>query len=220
MLSLLVIFTLTACGKSKENVGENPAQVSENSGKENPEQAFEELSRDQAAKIISASLGYPKFETVAIEKRYMIDYKLVREWNGSQRASGNCARGPRFIEFQQALQSLQEKGLLTIGKEQVEGTNCITNFARIELTKEGHKYLLEASNSEFKLRTSNIVVDKVTGIVRPKGSASALVEFTEARREQTPFYAILGTNFNSRPYQFETKSVSFALYDDGWRARS
>lgn len=148
-----------------------------------------ELSREEAAKTISASLGYPKFETVAIEKRYTIDYERVKKWSGGQAAPGICVgyKGPRFADAKQVLHRLQERGLLTIGKEEVEGTNCITNFARIKLTKEGQKYLLKESDSEFNLRASDIVVGQVTGIVRPKGSASAMVEIRKPAESKPRF---------------------------------
>ena len=174
-----------------------------------------ELTREKAATLISASYGYPHHEEVELKKLYTKDYQRI-----DNSRPGTCLGygGPKFNgKFEVALKQMLDKGLITITDEQQEGTNCITNFARIGLTDVGRKYMLEESDHSYTLKASDIVIDQVSGIVRQKDAPLALAEYKVLRDQQTPFFFSLDVFGKGGQYNFDTKRASFTLYDDGWR---
>jgi hypothetical protein len=180
-----------------------------------------ELDRKRAAELLKTAYGYPLPDKGVMLKRYLIGSQIIEEWAAGQAVSGVCVGfgAQKWNDVAPIIEKLATHGFVSVAQEKVEGQNCITTFARLELTDRGRAYLLAEDDNEYTLRVSEVDLNEVTGIVQQQGSSLAIAEYDLARKSETPFAAILGTYFGNGLSPLETQRASLVLYDDGWRVK-
>ena len=163
-----------------------------------------DLSRDKAASLIEEAYQFPKTETTAIAKQYVVKTSLVEP-----HTPGIC----RFTDFPMAsamLKAMQDKQLISMSESTTTKNACNHILANIVLTDKGREYLINETDKEFVIRTAEITIDEVTGIRPNKESNAATAEYTLKRINVTPF----ATDNATAP---QGGQAEFLLYDDGWR---
>ena len=164
------------------------------------------LSRNDAERILNAGLGFPKFTTTTIKKRFL------KEAKGSQGflCIAGLARGiDRLNDQMPRLEPLRKKGLIQFGKDAiVRERYCRYVYATIELTAQGKTFLASETADTFVVNEFQWLLDRITGIQMAEQNTQARVEYVLAKFPAFTERAL--------PEQ-ETRSAVLARYDDGWR---
>lgn len=110
---------------------------------------------------------------------------------------------------------LEAQGLLTVQRTQKLGD---IGSPLIHFKDKARAYLLPTPESDKssniqKVKLADEELVEVTGIKAGQSGKDAVVEFTTAYKNLTPFSVLVPTNFK----QQATRKANFALYDDGWR---
>jgi hypothetical protein len=180
------------------------------------------LDRKGAAELLKTAYGYPLPDKGVMLKRYLIGSQIIKERAAGQAVSGVCVGfgAQKWNDVAPIIEKLATQGFVAVAQEKVEGVNCITTFARLELTDRGRTYLLAEDDNEYTLRVSEVDLNEVTGIVQQQGSSLLIAEYDLVRKNETPFAAILGTYFGSGLSPLKTQRAALVLYDDGWRVKN
>ena len=180
-----------------------------------------QLDRKRAAELLKIAYGYPQPDKAVMLKRYLIEYRRIKEWAGGQAVSGVCVGfgAQEWSDVAPIIEKLAAQELVAVGQEKVKGQNCITTFTRLDLTDKGRAYLLAEDDNEYTLRVSEVDLNQVTGIVQQQGSTLAIAEYDLSRRNETPFSAILRLHSGNSLSPLETQRSPLVLYDDGWRVK-
>lgn len=150
-----------------------------------------ELSREEAFKLIQQGKNYPQ----------LLDYDIY---------CGDPQHAKKVIDA-----GLEAQGLLTVQRTQKLGD---IGSPLIHFTDKARAYLLPTSESNKssniqKVKVADEELVEVTGIKTGQLGKDAVVEFTTAYKNLTPFSVLVPTNFK----QQATRKANFALYDDGWK---
>jgi hypothetical protein len=150
-----------------------------------------ELSREEASRLIRQQGRYPK----------VIDYDIY------------CS-DPKYAK--KAIDAgLESEGLVTVQRTQrlADVGNPLISF-----TERAKPYLLAtppkdkaADVQKVKLADADLV--EVTGVQTVNDGKNAIVEYTTAYKNLTPFSVLASTNFK----QQTSRKANFSLYDDGWK---
>ena len=165
------------------------------------------LSRGDAAQLISRSLKLPEVETTQLNKRFVKKF-----WSDpSSMPAVFAGNDHEYSDVKAKLDELQAKGLITIGETQQNGTSG-GHFllATVKLADEGRKFLVAETDFGYQVKTSEIVFGEVTGIQINEQFKHAKADFTLKWANMTPF----GRDVSTQPIG---RSAAFALFDDGWR---
>lgn len=150
-----------------------------------------ELSHEEAFKLIQQGKHYPQ----------LLDYDIY---------CGDPKHAKKVIDT-----GLEAQGLLTVQRTQKLGD---IGSPLIHFTDKAQAYLLPTPESDKssniqKVKLADEELVEVTGIKTGQSGKDAVVEYTTAYKNLTPFSVLVPTNFN----QQATRKANFALYDDGWR---
>jgi hypothetical protein len=150
-----------------------------------------ELTREEAFRLIQQDKNYPK----------AIDYDLY---------CGDPKYARKAIDA-----GLDTQGLVTVQRTQKLGE---VGNPLIHFTDKAKPYLLptpsnDQSSNIQKVKVAEEDLVEVTGINTGTSGKDAVVEYTTAYRDLTPFSVLMATNFK----QQATRKANFALYDDGWK---
>lgn len=167
------------------------------------------LSRENAEDLIIKKFNLPRTETMQIKKTYYVENHSL--------GTGFCPVGiysgsdeNRYSNYKQLIEALQSNGMVLVNEDKkIENQICWT-WANVLLTDEGKKYLVQENDKQYELKTCEVVFGEITGIQIQEQFKVAEVNYTLIRKNITPF----GSNISQEP---ETRSASFALFDDGWR---
>lgn len=148
-----------------------------------------ELSREEALSLIKQDKQYPK----------VVDYEIY------------CA-DPKFAK--KVLDAgLEENGLLT-----VQRTQKLSDVGKpiIHFSEKAAPYLLTTSEKEQsinvqKVKLADEELAEVTGVKTSNDGKSAVVEYTTAYKNITPFADLVKRDLTKQ----ETYKAYFSLYDDG-----
>lgn len=146
-----------------------------------------ELSRADAERIIRKELQFPRVK----------DYSVFRTELAQARTAFNS--------------NLDEEGLLTVNQD-------VSN-PMIEFTEKARPYLLPTSEEDQAMKVQKVKLAdedllEVTGIKTSEDGKTAVVEFTTALTNLTPFANLLQGKVKESTANNE---AYFTLYDDGWR---
>lgn len=151
----------------------------------------EELSREEALNLIQQSKNYPK----------VVDYDLY---------CGDPKYAKKAIDA-----GLESQGLVTVQRTQKleEVGNPLIQF-----TDKAKPYLLptppgDQSSHIQKVKLGDEALVEITGIKTGPSGKNAVVEYTTAYKNLTPFAVLAATNWE----QQKARKANLALYDDGWR---
>ena len=153
--------------------------------------ASKELSREEALQMIQQKEQYPK----------VIDLDIY------------CS-DPEFAK--KAIDAgLEKEGLLI-----VQRTQKLSSIGKplIQFTSKAQPYLLSTSAEEKaidvqKVKVAEADILEVTDIKTENEGKNAVVEYTTAYKNVTPFSAMTTIKINDKA----TQKARFSLYGDGWR---
>jgi hypothetical protein len=146
-----------------------------------------ELSKADAERIIRKELQFPRVKEFSIFRTELDQARIVLNSN------------------------LDEEGLLTVSQD-------ISN-PMIEFTEKAKPYLLPTSEADEAMQVQKVKLAdedlvEVTGIKTSEDGKTAVVEFTTALTNLTPFADLLPHKVKESTNAHE---AYFTLYDDGWR---
>ena len=151
----------------------------------------EELSREEALRLIQQDKQYPK----------VIDYDIYRS-------------DPQFAR------AVLDAGLEKEGLVTVQRTHKLADIGEplIEFTDKAKPYMLPTSDEDRKMDIQKVKIAdeelvEVTGIQTMGDGKQATAEYTTAYKNISDFSALTKTNFS----QTATYKAYFMLYDNGWR---
>ena len=165
------------------------------------------LSRGQAAELISRSLKLPEVKTVELRKSFVKKF-----WSDpSSMPAVFAGNANEYSEAKTKLDELEAKGLISVG-ETKEHRNGGGNFlyATVKLTDAGRKYLVKETDFAYQVKTGEIVFGEVTGVQIHEQFKVAEADYTLKWANMTPF----GSSVSTQPIN---RKASFGLFDDGWR---
>jgi hypothetical protein len=169
-----------------------------------------DLSRADARRQISRKLQLPATQTTRVP-RLALNRATSVPGDGFMPAITICQDlGTQWADVRSRMETLQQKGLVTLGRETRRSGNCTYEYTTISLTSEGQRYLVAERGDGFAVRTHTLTFGDVTGIRVVKQLNVAQAEYTLRRDDITPFAEDLSTE----PVQ---RSATFQRYDDGWR---
>jgi hypothetical protein len=152
----------------------------------------EELSREEASRIIKESMKYP----------IVIDYDI-------------------YCSDPEAAKKVIDAGLEKEGLVTVQRTQKLSDAGKplIEFTSKAQSYLLPTAERDKAIHVQKVKLAdedfiEVTGIKTMEDGKKAVAEYTTAYKNVSGFSALTDINFN----QSHTRKANFALYDDGWKA--
>lgn len=150
-----------------------------------------ELIREEALRLIQEAKQYPQ----------VIGYDLY---------CGDPHHAKQVLDA-----GLESAGLLTVQRTQKLGE---IGSPLIHFTDKAQSYLLPTPESDKssniqKVKLADEELGEVTGIKTGQSEKAAVVEYTTAYKNLTPFSVLVPTNFKKNA----TRTASFSLYDDGWR---
>ena len=150
-----------------------------------------ELSRGEAYQILNQEMQYPK----------TYDYDVF---------SSDPAHAKKMLDA-----GLENEGLVTINQ-----TQKIVDIGKplIEFTDKAEPYLLPTAEEDQsidiqKVKIADEELAEVTEIKYDSEGKSAVVEYTTAFKDITPFAVLVRTDLNKPTVH----SAHFFLYDDGWK---
>jgi len=150
-----------------------------------------DLNREEAMNLLKQQTEFPK----------VVDYDLF------------CG-DPVFAR------KVLDAGLETQGLLMVQRTQKISDVGKsiIQLTDKAQPYLLPTPEKDKSINIQKVKLaeeglKEVTGIKVLDDGKSAVVEYTTAYKNVTPFAALVDTDFKKE----QTRQAYFAFYDDGWR---
>lgn len=150
-----------------------------------------ELTREEAFRLIQQGKNYPK----------AIDYDLY------------CG-DPKYAK------KVIDAGLETQSFVTVQRTQKLSEVGNplIHFTDKAKPFLLPTPSSDQpsniqKVKVADEDLVEVTGINTGTSGKDAVVEYTTAYKNLTPFSALAATNFKKQA----TRKANFALYNDGWK---
>lgn len=150
-----------------------------------------ELSREEALNLIRQEMHYPK----------VFDFEI-------NRVDQNQARKVLDAE-------LEAKGLVT-----VQRTQKLLDIGKplIHFTDKAKPFFLPLPQNENPekvqvVKLADEELAEVTGIKTSGNRKNAVVEYTTAYNDITPFAALVNRDFNKK----EVHKAYFSLYDEGWR---
>lgn len=149
------------------------------------------LSKEEALSLIRQDGQYPK----------AVNYDIY------------CA-DPKFAK--KVLDAgLEEEGLLT-----VQRTQKLRDAGKpiIHFTSKANPYLLATPENDQsiniqKVKLADEAFEEITGIKTSNDGKSAVVEYTTAYKNITPFANLVNRDLSKK----QTHKAYFSLYDDGWR---
>jgi hypothetical protein len=150
-----------------------------------------ELTREEALNLIQQGKNYPK----------VIDYDLY------------CG-DPKYAK--KAMDAgLESQGFVTVKRTQKLAE---VGSPLIHFTDKAKPYLLptpsgDKSSHIQKLKLGDEALVEITGIKTGPSGKDAVVEYTTAYKNLTPFAVLAATNLE----QQAIRKANFTLYDDGWR---
>ncbi|WP_423147032.1 hypothetical protein [Rubrolithibacter danxiaensis] len=151
----------------------------------------EELSREEALRLISRTMEYPK----------VVDYDIY------------CS-DPKFAE--KVLDAgLEEKGLVVVQRTQKLRD---VNKPLIQFSGKAEQYLLKTPEKDKsidvqKVKLAEEELQEVTGIKMMDDGKSAVANYTTAYKNITPFADLIERDLNKQ----EVHKAYFSLYDNGWQ---
>ena len=176
------------------------------------------LDRDDALKQIADHNGktyYPQKYTYEITKMYIKDVNT--EGAGVTAIIGE----DEFKSKEKNIEQFKALGLLTLKEtphreettQFLLGTTVRTwKSVDVSLTTEGKRYLDTEKSNSYLVKLWDIEIKEISGIKEMKEFKSAQVDYVIWNNNITPF----GSIFNDK-YMTQNRSVTFSLYDDGWR---
>lgn len=173
------------------------------------------LSRDKAKDEITKKMGYPIPITYSFGKHHKKDYQMTG------RGPVNITLGEKYEDVKQMLSFFQDKGVIVIKEEprSEEQNQWLFGYSlqtwidiQISISETGRQYLKSENENSITVQLWYEDIDKISGIQEiDKNNSEAT--FTTINKNITPF----GEYFNSDYSHVKTKTVSFSLFDDGWR---
>jgi hypothetical protein len=150
-----------------------------------------ELSRDEALKQIKQEINYP----------VVLDYDLY------------CSDPPSAKKVLDA--GLENAGLVTVQRTQKLGD---VGKPLISFTGKAQSYFLSTPEKDKaryiqKVKIADEDLVEVTNIRSNKAGNKAVVHYTTAFKNVTPFAAVTTADFNKK----KTNKAYFALGDEGWK---
>lgn len=150
-----------------------------------------ELSREEAFRLLQQQGQYPK----------VIDYDVY------------CS-DPTYAK--KAIDAgLEKEGLVT-----VQLTQKLADVGKplIGFTEKAQPYLLATTPKDKaadvqKVKVADADLVEVTGVQTENDGKNAVVEFTTAYKNATPFSALTTIDFSGKA----TRKARFSLYDNGWK---
>lgn len=150
-----------------------------------------DLSREEAFRLIQQQEQYPK----------VIDFDVY------------CS-DPKYAK--KAIDAgLEKEGLVT-----VQRTQKLADVGKplVQFTAKAQPYLLATPPKDKAVNIQRVKVAdadliEVTGVKTENDGKNAVVEYTTAYKNITPFSALSTINFDGKA----TRKARFSLYDDGWR---
>ncbi len=150
-----------------------------------------ELSHEEALKLIQQENQFPK----------VFDFEINRVDEDQARKVLNAGLEKEGIVTVQRTQKLGE-----IGKPLIYFTDKAKPYL-LPITKGGNPDKVQV----VKVADKDLV--EVTGISTNSNEKNAVVEYTTAYKNITPFAALVNLDFQKK----EMHKAYFSLYDDGWR---
>jgi hypothetical protein len=170
------------------------------------------LSRGKAEELIVKKMNLPVIQTVSLDKQFRKDISFPEPWKNA-----DCITDPeviasrdKYLPMKQRLDELQGKGVIIVSESIDHRDNCDIKWAKITLTDEGKKYLVQDSGDAYHLKAYERTFGEVTGIQINEQSKEAVADYTIRVANITPFV-------DNLPVNPTTHSAQFTLYDDGWR---
>ena len=171
------------------------------------------LSESKAKDLIVKKFNLPQIETKKIIKQY-----LKSQWGdiGFFGMEKHCivVRDDNIdVHYDAAKENLDQlvsKGLIGINESTENNDGCHYVWANVVLTEEGRKYYVSESQDAFELKTDEIDFGEITGIQIQEQQKVAYVSYTLKRGNNSPFN-------NENNQEQLNRSVTFSLYEDGWR---
>lgn len=150
-----------------------------------------ELSREEALRIIRQGRNYPR----------LIEYDLY---------CGDPLYAKKVIDA-----GLETQGLVTVQRTQKLGE---AGQPLIRFTDKAKPYLLptppgDQSSNIQKVKLADEELVEVTGVSTGSTGKEAVVEYTTAFKNITPFAGLASKDFK----QQSPRKANVVLYDDGWR---
>lgn len=169
------------------------------------------LSREEACKIIVKKYDLPQKKIVEIRKKY---YKSQEGDKGifGMPYIAVMNHDYDYSNFKNMLVALESKGLITISETTTYSEHIHFTWATVNLTDEGRKYFSGENDEVYKLKSADIEMGEITGIIERDKSNSSEVNYTLNIKNITPF----GEAFNINAETIN-KRTTFSKYDDGWR---
>lgn len=172
------------------------------------------LSRDNAKEAIIKKEEFPKPIYYEFNKMYLKDFR-------SQGSGATANIGKGFDEVKDMINFFQSKGLVTTRDETKSETTTAFLFGtttrtwiytHIDLTEEGKKHLKSFTQLGYNVKLWDKGFDQITGVKEMEEQKVAEVNYQIKNDNITPF----GEFFSDRS-NVENRSVTFSLFDDGWR---
>ena len=133
---------------------------------------------------------------------------------------------PKVIEYDlycgdpQQAKKVIDAGLETDGLLKVQRTQKLGEAGSplIHLTDKAQVYLLptpekDKSSNIQKVKLGEEQLVEVTGITTSESGKDAVVEYTTAYKDLTPFSVLVATNYK----QISSRKASFSFDDEGWK---
>lgn len=152
--------------------------------------------------------------------------KKVLSWEDAFRQIQQGKQYPKVIDYDlycgdpQQAKKVLDAGLETNGLLKVQRTQKLSEVgnALIQLTDKAQAYLLptlekDKSSNIQKVKLGEEQLVEVTGIITGESGKEAVVEYTTAYKELTPFSVLVATDFK----RIASRKVNFSLNDEGWK---
>ena len=151
-----------------------------------------ELTREDAARIIQKEMAYPVAVDYDVHRAVPMQAKIAFDSN------------------------LEEEGFIVV--QRTQEAKDIGN-PLIDFTEKAKPFFLPTSNEALsdhiqKVKLADEEFVEVTGIKTSDDGKTAVVEYTTALKNPTPFTGLLARQMDRTT---RTVKANFALYDDGWR---